>query len=113
MQAQYKAGHVTRLDYTASGAVAAGDVIVVGDLPLIAPSDIAAGETDALDAGGGIYDVAKIAGAAIGGCVKLYWDDTNNGVTTTASTHKVWGYSSPDGAASAATVIRALHRPGG
>lgn len=107
-------GSPLMVDYTPDSAdVAAGDVVVSGDLPLIAHRDIADGRLGALAAGGGVYTVTKEAPLVIAGGAKLYWDDTNDRVTTTASTHKVFGYATPAGAASADTTVRAIHKPGG
>lgn len=92
-QAIYRHGQPLMLDYTPGSAVTAGDVIVVGDQPRIAHSDIAASALGALAAGGGVYTVPKTAGGgtAIAAGKKVYWDDTNNVITETPSTHRLIG----------------------
>ncbi len=80
------------IDYTPSQAVSAGDVIVQGDLVGVAKLDIAANKLGAL-AVTGVFDFAKTTGngTAIAFGTTLYWDDTNNVVTTTASGNKLLG----------------------
>lgn len=92
-QAQYRHGHVTFVDHTPGADVAAGDVIVIGNCIRIAHSDIKSGVLGALAAGGGIYEVPKASGggSAIANGASVFWDDTNNVITTTASTHKRLG----------------------
>jgi predicted RecA/RadA family phage recombinase len=110
-ESQYLNGPFTTAEYTAGGTIAAGQVVVVGDLPLIAHMPIANGAKGTLALGGGLYKVAKANNETIAGGKRLYWDDTNNRVTLTASTHKVFGYSAPNGAAETAVEIEALHMP--
>lgn len=92
-QAIYRHGQPLMVDYTPGSAVTAGDVIVVGDQPRIAHSDIAANVLGGLAAGGAVYTVPKTAGGgtAIAAGKKVYWDDTNNVITETPSTHKIIG----------------------
>lgn len=109
-QAQYLHGDYVKVDYTPGSAVTGGDVVVVGDRPLIAHRDIAANELGALATGGGVYEVT--ADAAISAGVVVYWNDTSNKVTTTASTHKVFGYVTPDSSAAAdGDLIKVQHTP--
>ena len=63
------------IDYTPGSNVAAGDVIVQGDLIGIAKLDIAAGALGAL-AVTGVFDVPKTTGVgeAIAAGAKVYWD---------------------------------------
>jgi predicted RecA/RadA family phage recombinase len=71
------------IDYTPSADVAAGDVVVQGDLVGIAKLDIAANTLGAL-ATVGVFDVAKATGAstAITAGAIVYWDATNSVATT-------------------------------
>jgi predicted RecA/RadA family phage recombinase len=80
------------IDYTPSQAVSAGDVIVQGDLVGVAKLDIAANKLGAL-AVTGVFDFAKATGggSAIAVGATVYWDDTNNVVTTTAQGNKLAG----------------------
>lgn len=71
------------IDYTPVAAVSAGDVVFVGSLACIAKLDIPAGQLGAL-ATVGVYDIVKATGAIDKGAV-VYWDATNNNVTTTST----------------------------
>ncbi len=92
------------IDYTPGGAVAAGDVVVQGDLVGVAKRPIAANELGAL-AVDGVFDFAKNTGVAYTVGQILYWDDTANVVTTTASGNKQIGKVAR-AAASADTSVR-------
>lgn len=81
MQAQFVSGNPIMVDHTPVAAVAAGDVLVVGETCRIAHLPIAAGELGALAAGGGVYEVGCLDGDGIENGTKVYWDDVNNGVT--------------------------------
>lgn len=63
------------IDYTPGSAVAAGDVVVQGDLVGVAKRPIAANELGAL-AVEGVFDFAKGGGVAYTVGTILYWDDT-------------------------------------
>lgn len=94
MEAIFRHGSPLMVDYTPSGAaVAAGQVVVIGSFPRIAHSDIADGKLGALATRGGVYEMPKTAGvsSAIENGVVVYWDDTNNVITETATGNKVIG----------------------
>ncbi len=80
------------IDYTPAADVAAGDVIVQGELVGVAKLDIKANTLGAL-AVAGVFDFAKATGGgtAITAGANVYWDDTNNVVTTTATGNKLIG----------------------
>jgi len=78
------------VDYTPSSAVAAGEVVVQGDLVGVAKFAIAANTLGAL-AVDGVFDFAKNTSVAYTAGTILYWDDTNNVVTTTSSGNKQVG----------------------
>jgi len=92
------------IDYTPGGAVAAGDVVVQGDLVGVTKRPLAANEAGALSVDG-VFDFAKNTGVAYTVGTILYWDDTNNVVTTTASGNKQIG-KVVRAAASADTTVR-------
>jgi len=72
------------IDYTPSADVGAGDVVVIGTALLgIAKLDIKSGELGALSLKG-VFDMPKTAGTgtAIANGVAVYWDATNQVVTT-------------------------------
>lgn len=79
------------IDYTPGSDVAAGDVIVLGDLVGIAKQAIKAGVLGAL-ALTGVFDLPKATGAGTGiaAGVTLFWDAGNQVVTTNSDsgTHK-------------------------
>ena len=92
------------VDYTPGTAVAAGDVVVQGDLVGVVKRPIAANELGAVEVAG-VFDFAKNTGVAYLIGTILYWDDTNNVVTTTATGNKQIG-KSVRAAASADTTVR-------
>ncbi|MDX2198619.1 MAG: DUF2190 family protein [Phycisphaerae bacterium] len=74
------------IDYTPGGAIAAGDVVVQGELVGVAKFAIAANVLGSLTVDG-VYDFTKATGggSAIAAGALLYWDDTNNRATTNAA----------------------------
>lgn len=94
------------IDYTPAGAVAAGQVVVVGEVVGVAPRAIAAGELGSLRMTG-IHEMAKIGATAIGAGVPVYWDDAANVVTPTAGSLKLIGVCA-QAALSADTVVRVI-----
>lgn len=82
-------GDVRMVDYTPGSDVAAGDVVVVGDVPRIAHRKIASGDLGALAEYGGVYEVT--GGAAIAAGTDVYWDNTENKVTETAASNTHFG----------------------
>ena len=78
------------VDYTPSSAVAAGDVVVQGDLVGVVVRPLAASENGSLLVWG-TFDFTKNTGVAYTVGTILYWDDTNNVVTTTATGNKSIG----------------------
>jgi predicted RecA/RadA family phage recombinase len=92
------------IDHTPAGALASGDVVVQGDLVGVVERPLSAGEAGAL-AVDGVFDFTKNTGVAYTVGTILYWDDTNNVVTTTASGNKQIGKVAR-AAASADTTVR-------
>ena len=78
------------IDHTPVGALASGDVVVQGDLVGVTLRPIAAGELGSL-AVDGVFDFTKNTGVAFTVGTILYWDDTNNVVTTTSAGNKQIG----------------------
>jgi predicted RecA/RadA family phage recombinase len=74
------------VDYTPGAAVTAGDVVVQGTLIGVCTQSIAANKLGAL-AVKGVFDFAKATGTgtALTAGLAVYWDDTNDVVTATAS----------------------------
>jgi len=69
-----------RIPYTPTAAVAAGDVVVQGDLVGVATAPIAAGTTGTITVRGA-FTFPKGSGAISAGA-KVYWDATNKIVVT-------------------------------
>ncbi len=92
------------IDYTPGADIAAGDVVVQGDLVGVAKLEIKSGKPGAL-AVDGVFDFAKNTGVAYTVGQLLYWDDTANVVTTTATGNKLIG-KVVRAAASADTTVR-------
>ncbi|MFA6717403.1 MAG: DUF2190 family protein [Victivallaceae bacterium] len=91
MLAKYiQRGH--SIDYTPEADVAAGDVVIIGDLVGIAKLDIKAGTLGAL-ALVGVFDIPKATGenTAIAAGAIMFWDAENSQVTTTAGDNKYLG----------------------
>src|SRR5690606_31251818 len=77
MKAIFRHGDPIMVDYTPVSDVEAGDVVVVGDVPMVAHSDIAANTLGALACGGGVYDVVKDTGtstAVFSAGKVMFWD---------------------------------------
>jgi len=94
------------IDYTPTIAdVAAGDVIVQGDLVGIAKRDIPRNALGAL-AVSGVFDLPKArgVGAAIAAGAKVYWDALSQQATTTADDNKYLGKAVRAAADADATV---------
>jgi len=99
--------HGDAIDYTPAADVAAGDVVVQGDLVGVTKRDIKATTLGAL-AVEGVFDVAKEAGGGVTFTVGdlAYWDDTNKVAVTTdgAGANKLLGKAVADAADADATV---------
>lgn len=82
------------IDYTPGADVAAGVVVVLGDLVGVTKRDIKANALGTLSVTG-VFDVAKQAGAGVTFAVgtKVYWNDTTNVAVTAdgGGTHKLLG----------------------
>lgn len=99
------------VDYTPSSAVLAGDVVVIGSTPLIAPVAIAANTQGALTAEG-VWDVPKTSDVFAAGDA-VYWDTDGTPVTgdatsgaadNSASTGELMGWATANAAANASYV---------
>lgn len=92
------------IDYTPGSAVATGDVVVQGDLVGVVKRPLAANEAGAIEVEG-VFDFSKATNVAYTVGTILYWDDTNNLVTTTATGNKQIG-KVVRAAATADTTVR-------
>ena len=82
------------IDYVPTTDVAAGDVVVQGELVGVTRMPIKASELGSL-AVAGVFDVAKATGAgtAIAVGTNVYWNATANQATATATGNKLIGKS--------------------
>ncbi len=104
-------GEALMVDHTPSSAVDAGDVIVVGDIPFVAHSDIAANVKGAVAASGGVYKGISDGTLDSGGDV-VYWDAGNSKFSGTAASSTHFGYTLPDqGATDDGDEIYIIHAP--
>lgn len=114
-----RSGNPQKIDYTPSGGnVAAGQVVVVGTVTAntsgtgaftaIAERPIVNNVQGSL-AIGGCWDVVNLNNAANG--AKVYWEDTNNKVTTVSTNNAVFGFIVSGGGGGANSTCRAIHNP--
>lgn len=111
----HRRGDPKTIPYTPStGDVSAGQVILLGNTAGlscgIAVGDIANNKLGTLAVGGGFYDGTNLNNAA--NFAKVYWDDTNNKLTTTSTNNAQVGYVSANGGGGANTTCEVLHDPG-
>ncbi len=102
-------GESVSLDYTPGSAVAAGDVLVLGNNVFLAKRAIEANQLGSIDIGG-IWDLPKEASVAHNQGDLVYWDATNHVVTKTAGSNKKLGIAAAN-AASADTRGKYLSIP--
>lgn len=113
-------GNPVHIDYTPSGGnVAEGTVVLIGSVTAntagvgaiagIAERPITNSTLGALAIGGGVYDVVNLNNAANG--AKVFWEDTNNKVTTVSTNNAQFGFIVANGGGGANSTCRALHHP--
>lgn len=91
------------IDYVPAADVAAGDVVVIGEIVGVAQFDIPKGTQGAV-ALTGVWNVGKDTAAVTAGA-KVYWNATDGKATATAGSNKLFGYAVAAAAADAATVL--------
>ena len=89
-QLKYSAGELKR--FAAAGALTPGDVVVAGDrITVVAGTKPVAVGDDYTVQTQGVFEMNALSTDEwVEGAI-LYWDDTNNRLTDTASTHKSAG----------------------
>lgn len=108
-EVQFKLGSPVMVPYTPSGAdVPAGQVTVVNNVPLVPHTILYDGKVGAVAAAGGVY--LCTGDAAISAGKVVYWDDTNNKVTETATGNKPFGFTVSACSGDAATCL-VYHNP--
>jgi predicted RecA/RadA family phage recombinase len=114
MDATFHRGNALMVPYTPSGAVAAGDVIVLGDKPFVSHRDIAAAEDSNVAASGGTYLGVAAGNYAPGQSV--FWNNTTKKFVNAAATgaHKHFGFltANSDPAADG-DIVEVEHSPNG
>lgn len=90
------------LDYTAGADIVSGDFVLIGAIGGVAKTNIANGKTGAVHIKG-VFSVPKASGAVTQGA-KLYWDNTNKVLTTTASGNTFVGVAAAAAASGDANV---------
>ena len=94
------------LDYTNAGSakIEAGDVIVLGTKIGVAGCDIAVGAVGSVHVEG-VFRFAKKANTAITIGAAVYWDATNEEITTTSTSNTLAGYAAAAAASADETVL--------
>lgn len=108
------------VDYTPSGGnVALGQVVLLGSvtantagtgaMAVIAHHAITNNTQGSVAVGGGVYEAVNLNNAAVG--AKVYWEDTNNKLTTVSTNNAIFGFIVANGAGGANSTCRVLHKP--
>lgn len=116
----FRHGEPVMVDYTPSGGnVALGQVVLLGSvtantagtgaMAVIAHHAITNATQGAVAAGGGVYECVNLNNAAVG--AKVYWEDTNNKVTTVSTNNAMFGFIVANGGGGANSTCRVLHKP--
>lgn len=77
------------LNYTAGADITSGQLVLIGTIGGVAKTDIANGKTGAVHVCG-VFSIPKATGAVTQGA-KLYWDESESEVTTTATDNTLIG----------------------
>lgn len=109
-QARFKHGDPTFIDITPGSALVPGEVLVTGNVPVIAHEALASGVVGAVAQAGGVYEC--VCAAAIANGKALWWDDTNNRVTETATSNTHFG-TSVSASYTSDTRVLVKHEPQG
>ena len=110
----FRSGDPRVINYTpAAGNLVSGQVVLLGNTTgltcgVVRSAAITNNTLGALEVGGGVYDVVMIGNYAP--YTTVYWDDTNNKVTTTSTNNAKFGYL-VEGNTGANTTVLCLHDP--
>lgn len=115
----FRSGEYRTVEHVAAANIAEGQVVVIGTvtantagegaIAAIAHRPIENTKQGSLAIFGGEYDVVNLNNAANG--KKVYWDDTNNKVTTVSTNNAVFGWIVSSGGGGANSTARAFHNP--
>jgi hypothetical protein len=113
-EATYRHGDPLMVNYIpAAGDIAAGQVVLLGNTAGltcgVAHVPISNNVLGALAMGGGVYELTNLNNAA--NYAKVWWDDTNNKVTTVSTNNALFGFVTENGGGGANTVCRVRHFP--
>lgn len=95
-----------RIEIVATAAVSSGDLVFAGNIPCVALTGAAEGEIFVAQTKG-VFEIPKDSNA-MGQGIPLYWDDTNNRATATATGNKFIGFSFDAALAGDSTVTSFL-----
>lgn len=80
------------IDYTPAGAIANGQIVLIGVRIGVALQAIAANATGPL-AVKGVYTIPKLSTDVVAQGALLYWDNANSRLTTTSAGNTLAGYA--------------------
>lgn len=98
------------IDVTATADIASGELVVVGQLAGVATTSALSGEKVAICIDG-VYELPK-GSATLAAGAKVYYDDTNNVVASTATGNTFIGYATQAAATGDSSAMVLLARPG-
>lgn len=112
-QVTFRYGQPVMIDYTPSANAVNGEVILLGNTAGltcgVAHQDLTNTVLGAISAGGGVYDCVSLENSA--NYTKVWWENTNNKVTTTSTNNALFGFIVYGGGAGANTTVSVLHKP--
>jgi len=108
MQARFVAPGMT-ISHTPTAALAAGEVVVLGQLVGVTTHPVEANQLCGLTVQG-VFDFAKATGGSIAVGALVYWDDTANVATTTVTGNTLIG-KCVRAAGTSDTTVRVLLTP--
>lgn len=112
MEAEYKGQANTVIDYTPSGAVSAGQVVVLNGGCYVTSRAIAASALGSLYCDGLYKCTYADDGGTITDGAKVYWNDTDNECTNSSSSTTLMGRSVGGASSTSGTVMVRLISPG-
>ena len=95
-------------DYTCTGNVASGQLVVMNDTVGVAIKDGKAGDIVACRVEG-VFELPKLASSDIGQGKKVYWDATNGQINLTASGNTYAGKAYAAAGSGTSTVLVSLN----
>lgn len=112
LEAQYLSGDTQTIDYTPSGAVAAGEIVVIANACYVASRAIAAGALGSLYTTGVYKSTYADDGGTITDGAKVYFNNTANEITDATSGTVLIGRSVGGASSTSGTITYRLLSPG-